>query len=769
MIFVVSIIISFVYGWQLTLVVITCCPFIIISTALVAKIQGSLTVKELKAYSFAGAVAEEVIGGIRTVVAFSGESKEQMRYNKLLDPTISMGKKKGLYCGIGNGIMWLIIYVAYAIALWYGVNQILKDRFTENPEYTPTVLIVVLFGVIMGAMNLGFCSPQIEAFSAAKGAAISVFSIIDRVSPIDAMNDAGQKPSSINGDIHFENVHFHYPSRSNIKVLNGLNLKIKAGQTVAFVGPSGCGKSTALQLFQRLYNPITGNITLDGNSINSLNVAWLRSQIGVVGQEPVLFATTIKENISFGNPSATQSDIENAAKMANAHEFISKLPQGYETHLGERGSQISGGQKQRIAIARALLKDPKVLLLDEATSALDPTSERKVQEALDAASINRTTLVVSHRLSTITNADIIVYVKDGQVAEQGDHEELMAKKGLYYNLTMINKKQEEDEFIDNQKKGSIISQVSEKYKDEEDTDEVLEDVFSVNGEKFKEKYNISFYNLMKLNAPEWKLIIVGCIAACLHGATFPAWAVLFGEFYGVFSSLDNDYVQHQSNLYSYYFIAVGVVSGLGIFLQTYLFTLAGVKMTSRLRQQSFKSILGQEIGWFDLKKNSVGALCSRLAGDCSNIQGATGQRVGVIVQALATVLVGAIISFFYSWNLTLVTLITVPLLLGTVMLESKYMEKSTIKENKAIEKASTIAVEAIANLPTVTSLGQEVHVFKRYCDQVDIATKASAKSVRFRGLVFGLGQSMPFIAYGISLFYGGHLVADGLEYKNVIK
>lgn len=760
------------YGWELTLVVLTCCPFIIISTAMVAKIQGSLTVKELQAYSFAGAVAEEVIGGIRTVAAFSGESKEQARYNKLLQPTLAMGNKKGLYSGIGNGIMWLIIYVAYAIALWYGVNQILKDRFTEDPHYTPAVLIVVLFGVIMGAMNLGFCSPQIEAFSAARGAAAAVFSIIDRVSSIDAMSDSGHKPNSVTGNIEFKDIHFHYPSRKNIPVLRGFDLKIEAGQTVAFVGPSGCGKSTTMQLLQRLYNPIKGNITLDGINIDSLNVAWLRSQIGVVGQEPVLFATTIGENISYGNPSATQKDIENAARMANAHDFITKLPEGYDTRLGDRGSQISGGQKQRIAIARALLKNPKILLLDEATSALDPTSERNVQKALDAASLNRTTLVVSHRLSTITNADLIVYVKDGRMAEQGTHEELIAKKGLYYNLTMVNKKVDSDEIEktwDNPRKASIISATLEKYKDEEDEDEIVNDVTPDGGEKIKEKYNISFYRLMKLNAPEWKLILIGCIAACLHGATFPIWAVLFGEFYGVLASLDDDYVQRQSNLFSYYFVAVGVVSGLGIFLQTYLFTLAGARMTSRLRQQSFKCMLNQEIGWFDLKKNSVGALCSRLAGDCSNVQGATGQRVGVIVQALATLFVGAIISFVYSWNLTLVTLITVPLLLGSVVIESKYMEKSTINEKNALEKASSIAVEAIAYLPTVTSLCQEPHVLKRYCEHIDVATKACARSVRFRGLVFGLGQAMPFIAYGISLFYGGYLVSDGLEYKNVIK
>lgn len=443
MTFVLAIIASFAYGWQLTLVVIACCPFIIISTALVAKIQSSLTEKELEAYAGAGAVAEEVLAGIRTVFAFSGERKEEERFGKLLVPAEVTGRKKGLYSGIGAGAMWFIIYCCYAIAMWYGVQLIVNERYDEDRNYTPAVLVIILFGVIMGAQNLGFSSPHVEAFATAKAAGKSIFSIIDRKSNIDPLDVLGERPEVVVGDIEFDDIHFHYPARPDIAVLKGLSLKIRSGQTVAFVGPSGCGKSTTLQLMQRFYDPLQGMISLDGCDIKNLNVAWLRSQIGVVGQEPVLFATTIEENIRYGKPGCSMADIERAARTANCHDFIVKLPLGYKTLVGERGAQMSGGQKQRIAIARAIVRDPKILLLDEATSALDPSSEKRVQDALEAASRGRTTLVVSHRLSTITNADSIVFVKDGVVAEHGTHDELMAKAGLYYQLVKISQRTED--------------------------------------------------------------------------------------------------------------------------------------------------------------------------------------------------------------------------------------------------------------------------------------------------------------------------------------
>lgn len=286
----------------------------------------------------------------------------------------------------------------------------------------------------MGNMNFGISSPFLEGFAAASGSAVRVFSIIDRQPAIDTASDTGIVPEKVQGSITFKNVRFQYPSRTDVKILQGLTLTINRGQTVALVGRSGCGKSTCIQLVQRLYDPASGVVELDGVDIKKLKVSWLRQQIGVVGQEPVLFSTTIADNIRYGNQAATQRDIEAAAKKSNAHEFITQLPLGYKTMVGERGCQLSGGQKQRIAIARALVRDPAILLLDEATSALDTNSEAKVQRALDNASEGRTTIVVAHRLSTIKNADKIVVVHEGQVAEEGTHDQLLALKGHYYAL-----------------------------------------------------------------------------------------------------------------------------------------------------------------------------------------------------------------------------------------------------------------------------------------------------------------------------------------------
>ncbi|XP_043481652.1 multidrug resistance protein homolog 49-like isoform X1 [Leptopilina heterotoma] len=781
--FISSIIISFIYGWKLTLVVLSCAPVIVIATAIVAKVQSSLSALELAAYGQAGTVAEEVLGAVRTVIAFNGEQKEVDRYSTKLMPAEKTGIKRGLWSGVGGGVMWFIIYLSYALAFWYGVQLILEDRPKEVKAYTPAVLVIVFFGVLAGAQNMGLTSPHLEAFAVARGSAAAIFQVLDRVPTIDSLSKEGQKLRMVNGEIEFKDVHFRYPARKDVKVLQGLNLKIKHGETVALVGGSGCGKSTCLQLIQRLYDPLQGQVFIDGVDIGKMNVKWLRSHIGVVGQEPVLFDTTIRENIRYGNDSVTEEEMIKAAKEANAHDFISKLPEGYESQVGERGSQLSGGQKQRIAIARALVRKPGILLLDEATSALDLHSEATVQRALDAAAKGRTTVVVTHRLSTITNADRIVFIKEGQVVEMGTHEELMILGKHYYGLvsadaSAIAKAKATASAAKTvtatkpvkpkpplKKQFSTLSMHSHRLSlaGGSDTSEIQL-------EEHEKPYDAPLMRIFNLNRPEWIYNVIGCLAAATVGASFPAFAVLFGEVYGVFTERDEAMVHYRTVNYSILFILVGIFTGIGTFLQMYTFGLAGVRMTTRIRSMTFAAMLKQEMGWYDEDTNSVGALCARLSSDASAVQGATGSRIGAILQALSTLVLGIGISMYYTWKMTLVSVVSIPMVLGAVFFEARIMSGQGLQEKRKMECATRIAIEAISNIRTVASLGKEEAFLTRYCVELDHVARATRIKNRLRGLVFSCGQTTPYFGYALSLYYGGYLAArEGLAYENVIK
>lgn len=748
---------SIVNGWELGLISITCYPFTIIATIVIAKIQSKLNLKEISAFSKAGAVVEEVLESIRTVVTFSGTKKEIQRYDEHLQPTISMTSKKGLYTGLGNFIMWIVVYITHGFSMWYGTVRIIADRSSANPSYTPDVLTTVSWFISIGSVNVGFGINQVETFSAACVAARSIFSVIESNSSIDPMRESGIKLTKVDGKIQFKNISFHYPSRKNIPILKSFNLTIKAGETIAFVGPSGNGKSTVLQLLQRLYDPIEGAVELDGFDISKINISWLRSQIGVVGQEPVLFADTIAENIRFGRPGATNKEIIEAAKVANCHDFISKLPQGYNTRIGVTGG-LSGGQKQRIAIARAIIRDPKILILDEATSALDTTSEKIVQKALDKVSSTRTTLIVSHRLSTITNSDRIVFVEKGRITEAGSHQELMNMKGKYYNLTLTHQL-DDKEPKKNEAEGKKIEKQTESFNMEIPKNE--EEIF------YDKKVSVSVFQLLKMYRPEWKLLTIGSIGTFINGVTFPMWGVLFSIFCSLLTHPDAEYVERQAVLTGIYFLVLGIVAGVASLIQSYTFTSAGAKMTNRLRIQTFSSILKQDMGWFDRKENSVGSLSSRLSGDCTTVQDAT-DCFASILQALGCLIGGTVASFIYSWQLTLLVFVIIPILVGSVILEAQFLETSASIEKQAIENASSIAFESIGSLTTVNSLCREKEVLSKFSSEIDNATKACKKGVRFRGLVFGFGQGIVFISYGICFSFGGYLVATyGQDYVSI--
>jgi len=298
-------------------------------------------------------------------------------------------------------------------------------------------MFIPIFCMFMMAAGAGQAQNGATDQKKASAALKRLFELVDRKSKIDYTIETGKKLNVVTGEITFENVVFSYPARTDQTVCQGYNLTVEAGKTVALVGASGSGKSTAIQLIERFYDPDQGSVKLDGVDLTELNVTWLRQQIGLVGQEPVLFSGTIAENIAYGKPGSTREEVEAAGKMANAHNFIMEFPNGYDTEVGEKGGQLSGGQKQRVAIARAMIKNPSVLLLDEATSALDTESERVVQAALNDLITNhaRTTIVIAHRLSTIRNADKICVVDAGRIVEEGTHDELMANaSGIYFKL-----------------------------------------------------------------------------------------------------------------------------------------------------------------------------------------------------------------------------------------------------------------------------------------------------------------------------------------------
>ncbi|XP_069577162.1 bile salt export pump isoform X1 [Brachyistius frenatus] len=804
--FVCGFCIGFVKGWKLTLVIVAASPLIGIGAGLMALFVAKLTGMELQAYAKAGAVADEVLSSIRTVAAFGGELKEVQRYDRNLISAQRWGIRKGLIMGFFTGYMWLIIFLCYGLAFWYGSTLVV-----DTEEYTPGTLLQVFFGVLVAAMNLGQASPCLEAFAAGRGAATIIFETIEREPEIDCLSEAGYKLDRVKGDIEFHNVTFFYPSRPEVKILDKLNVAVKSGETTAFVGPSGAGKSTAIQLIQRFYDPKEGMVTLDGHDIRGLNIQWLRSLIGIVEQEPVLFATTIAENIRYGRPGVSMADIVTAAKEANAYNFIMDLPQKFDTSVGEGGGQMSGGQKQRIAIARALVRNPRILLLDMATSALDNESEATVQEALDKVRMGRTTISIAHRLSTIKNADVIVGFEHGRAVERGKHGELLERKGVYFMLVTLQSQgdkaltekarkmaegEEEPERPNLSRAGSYRASLRASIRQRSRSqlsNLIPESTVPFAGELGPRAYAVSqadkskdgvpeeeeeeelvepapVTRILKYNVPEWPYMLFGSVGAAINGGVNPVYSLLFSQILATFSLTDAVAQRKEIDGICVFFVMVGVVSFFTQMLQGYAFSKSGELLTRRLRRLGFRAMLGQEIGWFDDRRNSPGALTTRLATDASQVQGATGSQIGMIVNSLTNIGVAVLMSFYFSWKLTMLILCFLPFIALSGGFQAKMLTGFAKQDKEAMEAAGQISGEALNNIRTIAGLGRERSFVELFEAQLDAPYQAALKKANVYGACYGFAQCVVFLTNSASYRFGGYLVRqEGLHFSLVFR
>ncbi len=818
--------IGFGYGWQLALVIIAVAPLLGGAGFAMTNLMKNLATKSNAAYAGAGAIADEAISNVRTVQAFGAEDRETARYALKLEDAKQLGMRSGLLNGLTLGITMAILFASYGLALWYGAKLVHDEVMSEQTgkPFTGGDVMTVFFSVLMGSMGIGQAAPSIPVMATGQGAAVYLFEIIDAVSPIDVYSDAGKRlkradgvTDGVVGRFEFRDVHFRYATNKSKPILQGLNLSINPGEKVALVGSSGCGKSTIIQLLERFYDPDQGTVLIDGVDLKELNVRWWREQVGLVSQEPVLFAGSIRDNLMYGKPGATEQEMITAAKAANCHDFIStELPEGYNTLVGDKGKLLSGGQKQRIAIARAILKNPTVLLLDEATSALDTQNEKDVQGALDKLMAGRTTIIVAHRLSTVRDSDRIFVLGGGQVLESGSHVQLMALNSAYARLVEAQeqkskeaKDEKDTEGSDEAQKKQALLALQAAYfgkrkakeaaaaaADEKDQKTPSADQKSpaagaaaspdakspTGGDAksaqhakdsvvdAKEKLpNVAFSRVFSYSAPEWQYFTIGVVCSLIQGATFPLFSFIFSEMITIFFA-PRDEMMGRARDYALLFGALA----LGMFLISsgtyWALGIVSESLTYRLRRATFRNIMRQNIGYFDDKRHLSGILVTRLATDAATVHGLASSQLPKNVQMLTTLGAGIGIAFAYGWQLTLVVLAVMPLIIIAGSLQFKFMAGFSTEGKAAYENANRVANEAIAHIRTVASFTGEAQLLERFHHLMDGVQAVGMKGGVVAGLGFAFSNFILFAAYALSFWYGAQLIRDGtMSFNQVLK
>eukprot|EP00347_Sterkiella_histriomuscorum_P022139 403331544 len=784
---------AFFRGWLMSLILLGAFPFVIILLSFTGKAMQKGFKANLQSYGQSAGYAEQALNAIKVVQAFGQEKTEMKNYDKFLGRARKAGIKSNITGAVFISFLMLIIFGYYGYAFYTG--SWLVEKQVWNPKYQEPYnagdIMSCLFGVVFGIKSLGMATPNIKAIAEGKVAGKMAYDIIDRVPKIKIDEVNAQKLKNIKGRIELKNVTFTYPSRPEQKVLDNFSAVFEEGKTTAIVGASGSGKSTIIQLLERFYDPDQGDVYIDGQNLKEINLKDYRSKVGYVSQEPILFNTSIKANLLYCKPTATDVEVIEALKSANAWDFINEKmgKDGIYTNVGNSGGQLSGGQKQRIAIARAFIKKPKILLLDEATSALDKRNEREVQTAIDKIREELghiTTVVIAHRLSTIRHADNIIVMNKGKITEEGNHEELLRQypEGIYSKF--VNEQESSDEMQQNNilmeeslvgHTGLINLSKDQKSQQRVNVDPVLEALekqMQQNQDEIDKQKDLetqiikkahsqknNFKRMIRMSYPKIN-IFFGLISALGQGSLMPIFSIVMvkvifalnvNPFHGV------DQVRKYADFYCLMILIIAISAFMFAMIQNISFGLIGENVTLKIRQLLYFRILQKNIGWFDEKDNAPGVITSTMANDAQIIRGVSAEGLAMMIQAGFSVLAGIVIGFVYNWREALVCIGCVPFIILGAGMGMKLQKGFSEDSDQALKEANLLAGDAILNYRTVAAFGYEDQIVKDYDSLLEGPVQIAKKNSHKIGLSFGFTQ---FIQYGVPalLYYAGGLFID---------
>ncbi|KAK9704450.1 hypothetical protein K7432_010187 [Basidiobolus ranarum] len=785
--------VGFIKNATLTGILFSIVPVFVIVMTGGSYIISKYTVRVSDHYSKASTLAEEVFANVRVAQAFNSQDRLAALYDRYL----LLAQRQGLFKAIAGALMlggiFFVAYSANALAFWQG-SRLIASSSLEGAGTVYTVIFLVLDSSFV----IGQFSPFLQTFSLASGAGQKLFQIIDRSSPIDVTSKEGKKLAHCEGSLEFRKVFFVYPSRPDTKVLKGIDLKIPSGKTTAIVGVSGSGKSTIVSLLERFYDPVDGEIFLDGTNIKDLNIQWLRSQMSLVMQTPALFNTSIMNNIAHGllnNNSLNESQEKiqelcvEAARQANAHNFVSKLPMGYDTIVGEGGLLLSGGQKQRIALARAIVANPKILLLDEATSALDTHSERLIQDALEHATKDRTTIIIAHRLATIKNADNIVVMAEGKVIEQGTHDELIERKLAYYQLVATQRLSYEtaDEEKSSMKDNELM--LSQSLVDELELDRtnksqqqtmsekspafdnaislpLIVDAPEKEAQQKKSGTSALMKRIAALSRPDVLYILAGIITSVIIGGVYSVEAVLFAHMLEALSMKDDPTkLRADVDVYSFWFFMIAVIVFFAYSINGSVFGWVSERLLWRIRSISFRTIVCQDMSWFDDESHSTASLISMINADANYMGGLTGVVIGTIFSIVTNLIAGITLAHVVAWKIAIVVLAAVPVMLVACFLRVRILALFHQRHQTAYVKSAALASEAIGAIQTVVALSRENDVCRLYHESLEGPYRDSLRSIITGNFWLALGYSISYLIYALAYWWGSQLISKG-EYTS---